>query len=97
MRLFLKQVTQDTVPLIEITPIRRDFDPADQATIEIEIKVVNWFRRITGVVGGVFLCVALVVWMLRPSYHYRFVLAFLTVAMLAAILHSYAFEDGQQL
>ncbi|MGI8825493.1 MAG: hypothetical protein ACR2JC_07595 [Chloroflexota bacterium] len=90
----MKQVTQNTVPLIEIQPVRNEIDPADQATIELEIEVVNWYRRITGAVGGSFLFAALLYWAARPG-HYRPVLVLLIVAMLAAILHTYAFEDGQ--
>lgn len=91
----MKQITQETIPLIDIAPVHRELDPVEQPTVEIEVQVVDWFRRITGIVGGVFLVLALVVWAARP-YHYRPVLALMTIAMLAAILHSYAFEDGNQ-
>jgi hypothetical protein len=39
------------------------------------------------------LVAALVLWALRAN-HYRPVLALLTIAMFAAILHSYTFENG---
>ncbi|GAC1512658.1 MAG: hypothetical protein NVS2B16_15930 [Chloroflexota bacterium] len=84
------------MPLIEIASVHRDIDPLDQATVEIEIQVVDWFRRITAIVGGAFLLLALVIWAVRP-YHYRPVLALMTIAMLMAILHTYAFEDGQDI
>lgn len=89
----MKQVTQDTVPFIEIQTVRNEIDPTDQTTVQIEIEVVNWYRRITGIVSGVFVALAMLTWALRP-YHYRPLLALFTIAMMAAILHSYAFEDG---
>jgi heme A synthase len=60
-------------------------EPEDVATI--------WVSRITGLVGGFFLILALAIWAGRQG-HYRLVLAFLTIAMLCAILHSYTFENG---
>ncbi|HEX8918769.1 MAG TPA: hypothetical protein VF898_09710 [Chloroflexota bacterium] len=44
-------------------------------------------------IGVIALTISLTVWFVRPN-HYRFVLAVLMVAMFAAILHSYTFEDG---
>jgi phage shock protein PspC (stress-responsive transcriptional regulator) len=77
--------------------------PADEETVEMA-AVANaapasdraatiWVHRITGVVGGICLALGLAVWFVRPG-HYRLVLAFLVVAMFAAILHSYTFENG---
>lgn len=52
-----------------------------------------WVSRVTSAVGAICLALALTLWLLRPE-HYRLVLALLTVAMFAAILHSYTFENG---
>ena len=61
---------------------------------EIEEHMASvWVGRITGAIGGLCLLLALSVWLARPG-HYRLVLAFLTIAMFAAILHSYTFENG---
>lgn len=54
-----------------------------------------WVSRLTGIVSAVFVVMALVVWAGRHG-HYRLVLAFLVIAMFAAILHSYTFENGSQ-
>jgi hypothetical protein len=65
--------------------------PVIPATPERAARV--WVSRISGVVGVFFLALALVVWAGRQG-HYRLVLAFLVVAMFAAIMHSYTFENG---
>ncbi len=52
-----------------------------------------WVGRITRVIGAICLALALIEWAFRQG-HYRTVLALLTIAMFAAILHSYTFEDG---
>lgn len=54
-----------------------------------------WVSRITGIVGGLCLLIALSYWFARPG-HFRPVLILLTVAMFAAILHSYVFENGER-
>lgn len=70
---------------VEETKLEIETTPERAATI--------WVSRITGVIGVIALTIALTVWFVRPN-HYRFVLAVLMVAMFAAILHSYTFEDG---
>lgn len=77
--------------------------PAEPETVLIEAPAeadraaerlaTVWVSRVTSVVGLICLALALVEWALRPN-HYRLVLALLTVAMFAAILHSYTFENG---
>jgi uncharacterized membrane protein len=52
-----------------------------------------WVSRLTSVLGLLCLAVALSVWAARPG-HFRFVLAMLIIAMFAAVLHSYTFENG---
>ncbi len=54
-----------------------------------------WVSRITGAASAIFVILALLVWAGRHG-HYRLVLAFLVIAMFAAILHSYTFENGRQ-
>jgi hypothetical protein len=51
-----------------------------------------WVSRITGIVGGIILLVALFEWFFRHG-HFRLILALFTVAMFCAILHSYVFEE----
>ncbi|HZS94355.1 MAG TPA: hypothetical protein VFA78_06140 [Chloroflexota bacterium] len=53
-----------------------------------------WVNRVTGVLGLISLVIALTIWFVRTN-HYRLVLVFLVIAMFAAILHSYTFENGQ--
>jgi uncharacterized membrane protein len=55
-----------------------------------------WVSRLTGIVSAIFVILALLVWAGRQGHHYRLVLAFLVIAMFAAILHSYTFENGAQ-
>jgi len=52
-----------------------------------------WISRVTSILGLICLAIALTVWAARPG-HYRFVLALLTIAMFAAVLHAYTFENG---
>jgi hypothetical protein len=90
-----RAMMQNTPPL---TPV-----PDDTGTLEVEnIQSLEqpeeraatvWVSRLTGIVGGVILLIALVEWFTRHG-HYRLLLALLTVAMFCAILHSYVFEDG---
>jgi heme A synthase len=72
-------------------------DEQDPATVspehDQEDVATVWVSRITGLVGGFFLILALAIWAGRQG-HYRLVLAFLTIAMLCSILHSYTFENG---
>jgi len=69
----------------------------EDTTLEVvpapERSATIWVTRITGLIGVLALTLALAVWLARPN-HYRFVLAVLMIAMFAAILHSYTFEDG---
>jgi hypothetical protein len=87
---------QNTTPL---TPLKPEplLELEDEATASIDATVDRiatvWVSRITSIVGLLCLAFALAVWAVRPG-HYRFVLALLTVAMFAAILHSYTFENG---
>jgi heme A synthase len=85
---------QNASSLTEITPIA-DQEEIDSSPEELtpERRVTLWVNRLTGVVGAVFLLLALVAWLARHG-HYRLVLAFLIVALFASILHSYTFEDG---
>jgi hypothetical protein len=52
-----------------------------------------WVSRLTGAISAIFVLIALALWASRHG-HYRLVLAFLVVAMFAAILHTYTFENG---
>jgi hypothetical protein len=58
-----------------------------------ERRATIWVSRATSFIGAVCLLLALLEWATRPG-HLRTVLALLVVAMFAAILHSYTFEDG---
>lgn len=76
-----------------------DLQPISAATIKIDAAIVEetraaslWVARITRIVGAACLLLALVEWAGRPG-HLRTVLALLTIALFAAILHSYTFED----
>ncbi len=86
---------QHTTPLASMAT-----DPRDEITVDLravpqsaEHSPTIWVSRITAVVGAVCLFSALFIWQHR-QYHYRWVLALLIVAMFAAIIHSYVFEDG---
>lgn len=70
-------------------PIGSDAPPADVP----ERRATIWVSRMTSIIGLLCLAAALAVWAGRPG-HFRLVLALLTVAMFAAILHSYTFENG---
>jgi hypothetical protein len=61
--------------------------------VAVERAAAVWVSRLTSVVGLLCLAVALSVWAARPG-HFRFVLAMLIIAMFAAVLHSYTFENG---
>jgi hypothetical protein len=52
-----------------------------------------WVSRASGFLGALCLLLALLEWAIRPT-HLRTVLALLVIAMFAAIIHSYMFEDG---
>lgn len=58
-----------------------------------ESAAARWVNRITGIVGAVFLLLALTAWFARHG-HYRLVLALLIVALFASILHAYTFDNG---
>lgn len=86
---------QKTPPLVNIPP---DEETLEMASLASEVVVRDhmatmWVSRITGLVGGSCLFLALAIWLARPN-HYRLVLVLLVVAMFAAILHSYTFENG---
>jgi len=73
-------------PLIGVVP--------NEARPEERVATV-WVSRSTFVIGALFLALALLAWLFRHG-HNRLVLAFLMVALLASILHSYTFENGGQ-
>ncbi|MDQ2740732.1 MAG: hypothetical protein M3Z66_00260 [Chloroflexota bacterium] len=86
---------QHTTPLASVTT-----DPRDEITVDLRAVPQSadrsptiWVSRVTAIVGAICLFGALFIWAARPG-HYRLVLALLIVAMFAAILHSYVFEDG---
>jgi hypothetical protein len=85
---------QNVPPLEDVGPIvdAADLDTETIAEAAPERLAAIWASRITGVVGILFLAAALVTWFARHG-HYRLVLALLIVAMFAAILHSYTFDD----
>lgn len=85
---------QNIPPLREIsTEPTEPFEMTTEIAEASERLATIWTHRITGAAGAICLLVALGVWAGRPG-HYRLVLALLTVAMFAAIIHSYTFEDG---
>jgi hypothetical protein len=87
---------QNTTPLTPVKPeplIEVEDQTAADADPTVDRLATIWVARITSIVGLLCLAFALAVWYVRPG-HYRFVLALLTVAMFAAILHSYTFENG---
>jgi uncharacterized membrane protein len=69
----------------------RDLEAAPPLPAERTAAV--WVSRLTSVLGLLCLAIALSVWAARPG-HFRFVLAMLIIAMFAAVLHSYTFENG---
>ena len=84
---------QNSPPLMEVH-VELDHQDDELMIDEAQERLATiWVSRITGAVGGLCLLLALSVWLARPG-HYRLVLAFLTIAMFAAILHSYTFENG---
>jgi hypothetical protein len=87
---------QNTTPLTPLKPeplVEVEDDAAAAIEPTVDRIATVWVSRITSIVGLLCLAFALSVWAVRPG-HYRFVLALLTVAMFAAILHSYTFENG---
>lgn len=90
----LLPMMQNTPPLTPFPPQTQvEDDTAGRTGQSAERMAAVWVSRITSVAGIICLAIALSVWMVRPG-HFRFVLALLTVAMFAAILHSYTFENG---
>jgi heme A synthase len=87
---------QNASSLTEITAIVQDEEITEASPEELapERRVTLMVNRITGLIGAVFLLLALLTWFAR-SGHYRLVLALLLVALFASILHSYTFEDGE--
>jgi len=86
---------QNTPPLLDVSQgLDDEVDETPLTIQEIDERMATvWVNRITGAVGGLCLLLGLSIWLARPG-HYRLVLAFLTVAMFASILHSYTFENG---
>jgi uncharacterized membrane protein len=80
--------------MISNTPHLAEVPPEPGSEFPDERTARVWVSRLTGVVGGVMLLLALFEWFARHG-HYRLVLALFTVAMFCAILHSYVFEDSQ--
>jgi hypothetical protein len=89
----LKSMIQTSPALRGISPVIHDIDLQDDEAVQTEDTATMWASRITGAIGAIFVPPALIIWAARPG-HYRLVLAFLIVAMLAAIIHSYTFENG---
>jgi len=83
---------QKTSPLSSVVPERDETTSSIAQAVSPERQATVWVSRLTGIVGAICLFAALSVWLWRPG-HWRLVLAFLTIAMFAAILHSYTFED----
>lgn len=85
---------QNTPPLAPVPPQTDEVDLTAAPFAQTHDHLATlWVSRVTSFVGLVCLVIALGVWMFH-SGHYRLVLALLTVAMFAAILHSYTFENG---
>lgn len=89
-------VMQRAPSLTEIAPIVNDKETVSEFpdVFAPERRVTVWVNRLTGLIGAVFLLLALVAWFSRHG-HYRLVLALLIVALFSSILHSYTFEDGE--
>jgi hypothetical protein len=81
---------------VSLTPVDQESVAAESAEITPERTAAVWVNRFTGLIGVVFLALALVAWFTRHG-HYRLVLAFLIVALFASILHSYTFENGDEI
>lgn len=88
---------QNAPSLTEVTLTVVDEDSVVESPVSLapERTAAIWVNRLTGVIGVIFLALALVAWLARHG-HYRLVLAFLIVALLASILHSYTFENGDE-
>jgi uncharacterized membrane protein len=85
---------QNTSPLTELSDSDGKLEVEQVESVQPEERAATvWVSRLTGIVGGIMLLIALVEWFTRHG-HYRLLLALLTVAMFCAILHSYVFEDG---
>ena len=87
---------QRATSLSEIAPIVNDEEIVSESPEDFapERRVTVWVNRLTGLIGAIFLLLALVAWFARHG-HYRLVLALLIVALFSSILHSYTFEDGE--
>src|SRR5947209_969060 len=83
----------NTTPLADIDAAPDPARPTVQVPDEAQERATRWVAHITSIVGAACLLAALVYWAWHPG-HLRTVLALLIVAMFAAILHSYTFEDG---
>jgi hypothetical protein len=77
-------------PIVQLPAEPQEHAPAGH---EPERLATIWVSRITGLVSALFVLLALAVWEFRHG-HYRLVLGCLVIAMFAAILHSYTFENG---
>jgi hypothetical protein len=83
-------------PILTDLPSRIDQPDVDGPSTELEPRerrATIWVSRATSLIGAICLFLALLEWAGRPG-HLRTVLALLVIAMFAAILHSYTFEDG---
>jgi len=85
----------DNIPPVTSTPGQGAHGSAvEESPQEAPERLATiWVGRITFIIGGAFLIMALVTWALRPG-HYRILLAMLVIAMFCAILHSYTFETN---
>jgi cytochrome bd-type quinol oxidase subunit 1 len=83
---------QDSPTIVNISPKPEGIEEVETVDLAPERLANIWVGRITSIVGGICLTLALMLWLIRPD-HYRPVLALLVVAMFAAILHSYTFDD----
>lgn len=80
---------------VSLTAVDQESVAESSAELAPERTAAVWANRVTGVIGVIFLTLALVAWFTRHG-HYRLVLAFLIVALFASILHSYTFESGDE-
>jgi hypothetical protein len=84
-----------SVPGVSSDDVSADGQMPDLTVDQSDHLASVWVSRITGIGGGICLLIALSYWFARPG-HYRPVLILLTVAMFAAILHSYVFENAER-
>jgi hypothetical protein len=83
---------QEIPPLTEVRHVQIDVNGGPPGFFSQQRVETVWVSRITGILGAAFLIIALTFWTFRPG-HLRLVLAFLVLAMFAAVLHSYTFDS----